>query len=296
MKKETFSYAKRAGVPLLMDVYSPDDSDCQHPVIIHVHGGALCSGSRANDLQYSYCQSLAGLGYVVCCIDYRLAMKHLPETVPNIMRAVDTAVDDLVSATAFVLKHKDNWNINPDRVVLSGSGAGAMVALTAEYRLCNDELGNVPINFHYAAVVAFAGAVVTDINDLEWAVMPCPMLLIHGDCDQHVSFNKFDAPHMMWAGSHLLHCNLAETSTPHWFVEMKGADHIIAYESMSRFILDIDSFIKKMVDRKMQTIMYSIITDAVPSTLDDIGTIAPEYLSGWLDADDIDIVIKDYVK
>ena len=69
--------------------------------------------------------------------------------------AIDTAVEDFYDATGFVINQSSDWNIDVEQIVASGSSAGAITVLQAEYDLCNGhELAKrLPTGFNYAGVI-----------------------------------------------------------------------------------------------------------------------------------------------
>ena len=52
------------------------------------------------------------------------------------MRSIP-AVEDFYDATGFVINQSSDWNIDVEQIVASGSSAGAITVLQAEYDLCN---------------------------------------------------------------------------------------------------------------------------------------------------------------
>ncbi len=62
--------------------------------------------------------------------------------ISTMKNAVDMAVDDLYLATSYVLEHAEHWQIDPRRIIISGSSAGAITVLQAENGLCNSPAGS----------------------------------------------------------------------------------------------------------------------------------------------------------
>ena len=55
---------------LHLDVFRPlDDTLEKHPLVMLVHGGAFCFGSKDDRSITQWCQHLASLGYVTASID-----------------------------------------------------------------------------------------------------------------------------------------------------------------------------------------------------------------------------------
>ena len=101
-------------------------------------------------------------------MDFIAALQH----------AIDTAVEDFYDATGFVINQSSDWNIDVEQIVASGSSAGAITVLQAEYDLCNGhELAKrLPAGFNYAGVISYAGAV-SGVLPPHWEKMPCPIML-----------------------------------------------------------------------------------------------------------------------
>jgi acetyl esterase/lipase len=94
------------------------------PVIVWIHGGALIMGDK-----YGVPQDLDDLctakSYARVSIDYRLAPEvKLPEIVA-----------DVEDAIAWIRKEGNRYNIDPNRMVITGGSAGGYLALTMGSRL-----------------------------------------------------------------------------------------------------------------------------------------------------------------
>lgn len=124
LKKTTVTYREVDGHPILADVYRPAD-DKVRPVIVWIHGGALIVGHR--ERVPDRIRQLAGeRGYALVSIDYRLA----PETkLPEIISDIEAAFRWLASDGA------RDFQLNPDRLVVSGSSAGGYLTLVTGYRV-----------------------------------------------------------------------------------------------------------------------------------------------------------------
>lgn len=112
-------YKKAGNWEGVMDLFIPQNSTKPTPLILFVHGGGWTQGSKGTANQFKI---FFNKGYAVATIEYRLA-KDAP---------APAAVEDVRSAVCFLLKNS-KYNINPDKVVLMGSSAGAHLALLAGY-------------------------------------------------------------------------------------------------------------------------------------------------------------------
>jgi acetyl esterase/lipase len=94
------------------------------PCVVVIHGGSWVSGNRLDDGTKRWLNDwLAGLGYAVASIDYRLS----PEFKWPAQR------DDLLAAIRFLRDHAADLGIDGDRLVLLGRSAGGQMATAAGY-------------------------------------------------------------------------------------------------------------------------------------------------------------------
>ena len=116
---------------LQADIYTPvADSSESRPLLVMLHGGAFLMGYKEETAHVAWCQYFASLGYVAVSLDYRMGFH------PNknsYAAAEQAAVEDLEQALAYLLTRKD-LRIDPERVFLAGTSAGAATALSVAYR------------------------------------------------------------------------------------------------------------------------------------------------------------------
>jgi acetyl esterase/lipase len=117
MNARTVVFTSPGGEPLHADAYVPE-SATPVPVVIAVHGGGWKVGSR--DSYRHMGQLLAGHGYALFSIDYRLVRKD--------QNRYPAAADDVRAAVTYVREHAAELNVDPKRVVLMGDSAGAHLA------------------------------------------------------------------------------------------------------------------------------------------------------------------------
>ena len=147
VQKENFVFSIKGTDTLSLDKYElPSISPAsKKPVMIFAFGGGFKGGDKADKGYVPYFEFLARNGFVVVSTDYRTTLKNLdPSKVSSPMdfiaalqHAIDTAVEDFYDATGFVINQSSDWNIDVERIVASGSSAGAITVLQAEYDLCN---------------------------------------------------------------------------------------------------------------------------------------------------------------
>jgi acetyl esterase/lipase len=118
-------------VPLV--VLRPRGAEAPPPVLLHLHGGGLVAGTAYDDLPWA-AELAAATGCAVVSPDYRLA----PEN------PYPAALDDAVSATAWVNRHAGSLGLDPHRVVLAGVSAGAGLAAATALAI-RDRGGPLPL-------------------------------------------------------------------------------------------------------------------------------------------------------
>jgi acetyl esterase/lipase len=94
------------------------------PLLVHIHGGGWLGGKK-NETNIS----TKSKGYSFCSIDYRLAGTEL----------LPAAVHDAARAIQFLRTKAKVWNIDPNRIAVTGGSAGAASSLWLAY---HDDLAN----------------------------------------------------------------------------------------------------------------------------------------------------------
>lgn len=127
--------SKRKSVGLEMDLYYPtDDHADSRPLLLLIHGGAFFNGDKETEGLVRWARHFASLGYVVSSINYRIGFRPTPNEVE---RAGYRAVQDANAAVRFLLK-ADSLAIDPRRVFVAGTSAGAITALNLAYMMDKD--------------------------------------------------------------------------------------------------------------------------------------------------------------
>lgn len=115
----------------------------RRPVVLVLHPGGWARGRAGG--QQAFHRALAGLGWVVADLDYRLAPRH-PWPAQR---------EDLLQALEHLRLHAKRLAVDPEHVVLLGRGAGAHLALDFAYATQDQAI---------RGVAAFYGP-----SDLAWA-------------------------------------------------------------------------------------------------------------------------------
>ena len=224
-------YARKQGIDLRLDFYGVASSaGAKVPCVIVIHGGGWDTGKRHQLPELN--SWLAGAGYAVATIDYRLAPRHI----------YPAPLEDVASALAFLKAHAHELAIDPERFVLLGRSAGGQIALQAAYTLKDPAIKAV-VAFYAPADMVFGyslpgNPLILDSRKVmdQYLGRSChedpercrassplesadasspPTLLLHGAPDVLVSFK------------HTLHLEkkLAALGVPHFSVKLPWATH-----------------------------------------------------------------------
>lgn len=165
---------------LQADIYAPADDPATCKVgVVWVHGGGFTRATRNGDAEREWGTALARRGFVLVSIDYRLGNGDPfaldSATDPDRNAVVENAIADAQTAVDRVRTSGTDWGVDPARVAIGGTSAGAMTALGAALTAADPP----------CAVIAVSG----DLRP-EWvAGQPVPVLFIHGNADDVVPYS-----------------------------------------------------------------------------------------------------------
>ncbi|HEX2854645.1 MAG TPA: alpha/beta hydrolase [Opitutaceae bacterium] len=204
------------------------------PCVLLVHGGGWDSGARDEIAHFNHW--LAGRGYAVAAIDYRLAPKF-PWPAQR---------DDVAAAIAFLKSNAATLGIDATRLVLLGRSAGGQLAEAAAYATPDPAIRGVialyaPADVHFAwefgrdddvlnspqLLKNFLGGTPETAREAYDSASPIryagksapPTLLIHGALDTLVWHRQ----------SERLAQKLREAGVTHTFVSLPWATHAFEY-------------------------------------------------------------------
>ena len=199
----TYMFCKRDTCDLFLDVYNPAKGSettykgTQKPTIVFMFGGGFIRGTRDDESYQSWFKSMTDDGYRIISIDYRLGLKGSNKVgvaqVNVLDKAIHMAVEDLFSATTFIADNAESLGVDPKNIVISGSSAGAITVMQAEYEICNQTswTTGLPADFRYAGVMSFSGAILSREGKVDYKnFTPAPTLMLHGTADELVPYNQ----------------------------------------------------------------------------------------------------------
>ncbi len=247
--KQTFVFANRESQELKMDVYNSHNDSSSissgQPCLLFVFGGGFKEGSRDDMLYRDYFNYFANKGFTVVSIDYRLGMKD--QKAPSMFnykpmeKSIALAVEDLYMATDYLLKNSHELNIDTTQIIISGSSAGAITVLQADYEKRNNFTSTSVLSqsFQYGGVISFAGSIFSHKGTPSYNIPPAPTLLFHGSADKLVPYNNTRFFHIGMFGSNTLAKQFRKNEYPYLFYSMEGNGHDVSeYPMIEQFITD----------------------------------------------------------
>jgi len=268
----THMFVQRDTCDLYLDIYNAKEGSqteingVKKPTVLFMFGGGFITGDRKSGLS-GWISQLTERGYKVVSIDYRLGLKGMKKVgiaqADKIFYGISLAVEDLFSATNFLIEHANELDIDPNNIVTSGSSAGAISVMQGEYEICNKtKLASVlPEGFNYAGVMAFAGAVASKKGGVHYKSEPCPLAMFHGTSDKIVAYKKYGAFGIGLYGSDYLAKELSRKGyTDFRVLRFRGHGHEIAILMGSSVDLQ-EAFITENVMSGVKINVDSMIDD-----------------------------------
>lgn len=249
----TLLYAVKGADSLFLDVYRPSGENAvilgqsawesennvsqsvSKPTVLFLFGGGFYEGNRRDRSYLEWFKKLMDKGYGVVAIDYRLGLKDAKGvSVDGFTTLLDTAiriaVEDLFSSVTFLFARKD-LGINVEDLVVSGSSAGAITAMQAEYEICTRSplASSLPSGFNFRGVMAFSGAILIKDGGAEYSdLRPCPVMMMHGTDDSIVPYSVIRYGGYAFLGPDSLAKFLSDNAFEYRFYRYSGNNHSVA--------------------------------------------------------------------
>jgi acetyl esterase/lipase len=157
--KENITYGKGGETQLKLDLARPT-GDGPFPAIVFIHGGGFYQGSR--QAYNEAIREAAKRGYVAATISYRLMRfdaekKETTTAEPNF----PAQIHDAKAAIRWLRANADNFDVDPDRIGVTGTSAGGYLSLLVGLTDAGADLegdgGNLERSSRVRAVVNFFG-------------------------------------------------------------------------------------------------------------------------------------------
>lgn len=269
--KQQHLYAVKGADSLYLDHYVAPVTG-ERPCMVFLFGGGFVGGTRDNKDYLPYFEMLTRNGIDVVSIDYRLGLRSLKtmQSMPDIRttitmlnNAVNIAVEDLYSATLFILENAKQWNIDTKAILTSGSSAGAITVLQAENGICNrtNAAAVLPKGFRYAGVISYAGAIFSVNGKPKWGTTPAPTMFFHGSADRQVPYEKATMFGIGFYGPKYLVKEYEKEQWPHWFYDIEYHTHAVSMLPMYENHNEILTFIKEYALKRREIMMTTTVKD-----------------------------------
>lgn len=121
VKIEDVEYITYGGVPLVAKVYQPTTPG-PHPLLVEIHGGAWCRGSRTDEHNLNL--ALAKEGIAVAAIDFRMPP----------VGVYPASMVDINFAIRWVKTLAADWNVRSEWIGVMGVSSGAHQAILTAMR------------------------------------------------------------------------------------------------------------------------------------------------------------------
>jgi dienelactone hydrolase len=236
---------------LELDFYKPSEAGPNLPLVLYVHGGGFKKGQRNSPgIQY-FAKRLAKRGFAVAAISYRLTLVEEAEEECEIpaakkVEAIQSAAKDVTLAIYYLMKNPELFPIDPKRIVLAGSSAGAEAVLHVVYGMPAEDKKDMP---KFAGVISLSGAVM-DINHVN-AATAIPTQLFHGIQDEVVPYDSgihqqcgdSTAGYFMLYGSRAIATELKTLKQPYYLYSIDEGTHSWAGVPTKKSFNEIIDFI-----------------------------------------------------
>ena len=173
----------RAGVPvsLALNLYEPTgDTVSRRPALVVAHSGGFKVGTKTNAVSVDLANRFARKGYVGASISYRLSAQGCTVIDAACVESIVDATEDAQSAVRYFRANAATYGIDPDRIAIWGTSAGAITAMNVGFRAVVPGNGANPgVSSDVEAAVSFSGGRLLGSCDEGDATT----LLFHGTAD-----------------------------------------------------------------------------------------------------------------
>jgi acetyl esterase/lipase len=173
---------------LELDMYQPQgDTVTSRPAIVWVHGGGFSFGDKTSPEIVDEATTFAKKGYVTVSIEYRLRQPGCVGPAPPgwCAAAILDARHDAQAAVRFLRANRVTYGVDPTRIGIGGSSAGAITALNVGFNPDDPGTsGNPGPSSAVRGAVSLSGGLLGGTAEKSDA----PILLFHGTDDSLVPY------------------------------------------------------------------------------------------------------------
>ena len=222
-------YKEINGHSLDAHIFQPDTlkPGKEYPVIAMFHGGSFFEGKP--DWFFNSAKAYAEKGWIAVAVEYRIADRH--------GNKIPQAISDGKSLVRFLRTNAEKFQIDPDKILVSGNSSGATIALALATtgEILDEKNEDLQISSRPDAVIVNAGLAhlreagywwqedysdefidkISPINNVQNDLPP--ILIFHGTKDNSVDIRSVRE----------FAFQAKESGNDITFIELKGAPHMI---------------------------------------------------------------------
>jgi acetyl esterase/lipase len=181
-------------VSLTLDMYEPTgDTVSARPAIVWVHGGSFSSGDKTSPELVDEANVFAKEGFVNVSINYRLVPGGCSFARPTAacLQGIVDAQHDARAAVRWLRANATQYRIDPNRIAIGGSSAGAIISLDVAYNSADvGTSGNPGFPSNVNASQAISGTAIPTSAPMPGAP---PVIDFHGTADPLVPYSLAQA-------------------------------------------------------------------------------------------------------
>lgn len=271
----TCLYATKDSTDLYMDIYYPrtDSVADRRTTIIFTFGGGFKEGHKRESKALKWFKRLTDDGFTVAAIDYRLGMKDYrikgvdAKFIRAMVKSIKMATEDLISATGYLIDNREILDIDTTRIIASGSSAGAITSLQAEWEICNGTsiAASLPEGFNYAGIISYAGGIFNREGGPVYAKEPCPTLFFHGTTDDIVKYSSIRLGKLFFGGTGSITRHYAKNGYNYNVYRYRGRGHEIAGTMSYSYPETIHFIESNVLDGERRTVDAIVTDPSIPT-------------------------------
>ena len=182
---------------LKFDLYMPDEEGVTgRGLYIWAHGGNFNSGNKSSS---GPLRDYVRRGWVGISLGYRLDRDLVggavigiltnPDQIPRAQQAAKDAQHDMQAAVRWARAHADELGIDPNKIGVGGSSAGAITALATAFNSEDPGTSGTPgVSSVVQAAVSHAGAYAPGLQGEAPETGDPPIAIYHGTIDEQVPY------------------------------------------------------------------------------------------------------------